>query len=218
MIKVGRTRSNIRASIEDQFEILYKMINDISEHYQKELTDLEFNKNQQVIASGDDLDVQNVIRNQYDSIVEEHNSLLIESRKILFCAIFSYFESMLYGIINFYKISRGRANQVDQLISKILSEYESRYSEKIEFPDENRITLCVYYRPLRNFYMHGVLDSGKDREALIEIADKNKGLLTFFDGHIEILNSIFLYNALNLIKSFLVCIEEAYEAKCRSGL
>lgn len=38
---IGRTRTNLRAEIEDQYEILSFWVSDISSHYQEQVDDIE---------------------------------------------------------------------------------------------------------------------------------------------------------------------------------
>ena len=209
---IGKTRSNIGWEIEHQCEILSQMIGDLAGHYQEEA--LAIKKNVDEIYdkfSNSDYETYSNETQGLDEVLDKPYSLCYEARKILFCAIFSYFESMLYGIIEFYKIPRAKANQPGQLIDIICKEYEKRFSNPLTLSEFFKNCICNNYRPLRNYYMHGKID--KDMDLLISFAKSDDSINDSWCSNYEIMDDNFLRNALNNIKEFLIGIDEAYSAK-----
>lgn len=213
---IGKARTNIRAEIDTQYEILSQMIEDIADHYQEEA--LRFEKYIDRVAEEDsegDNDIKFSIQRSFDDSLEKQYSLTFEARKIMFCAIFSYFESMLYGIIEYYKIPRGKTNQVKQLVDIIKDEYVRKYNE--QFPDYGytETIICEQYRILRNYFMHGKLDKESDNELLRSYVFSVNGLGWYEWDRYEIIDNNFLIGALGRINGFLVRMEEAYNTKSR---
>jgi hypothetical protein len=203
---IGKARTNVRAEIDTQYEILLQMIEDVADHYQEEADSFEQYIYKMTNDNSDgDCDIKHSILRSFDESIEKQFSLSSEARKIMFCAIFSYCESMLYEIISYFKIPRKRANQIEQLIDKITKEYDKRYAEIINLPNDRII--CDFYRPLRNLYMHGQIDSVKEREYLRLFSEQDKRVS--FPG-CEITDNYFLTDSLNIINNFLVFIEDAY--------
>ena len=211
---IGKTMSNIGWEIENQYDILSQMISDIAERYHDEALALEKKVNEiyDEYANSDYETFSNETQG-LDEVLDKPYSLCYEARKILFCAIFSYFESMLYGIIEFYKIPRGKTNQICQLIELLCKEYKKRYSDHLLILEDEKQIICVQYRLLRHFYMHGALDRGMD--LLISFAKAEESINNKWCGNYEILNNDFLRTALDKIKCFLISIEEAYDNKTR---
>jgi hypothetical protein len=204
---IGKARTNVRAEIDTQHEILLQMIEDIADHYQEKANDFEENVYKIANDNSDgDSDIKYSILRSLDESLEKQISLSSEARKIMFCAIFSYCESMLYEIISYFRIPRKRANQIEQLIDKITKEYETRYIEVLSLPNER--TICDFYRRLRNWYMHGQIDSVKDREFLRFFSEQDKRISIY--PECAITDNDFLRESLNIINAFLVFIEEVY--------
>lgn len=203
---IGKTRTNIRAEIDDQFEVISQMIKDIAEHYQGELNNFE-NQVETICKEepGNEIEVYCSLTNDFAPEIDKRNSLCIEARKIIFCSIFSYFETMLYGLISYYNIQRGKRNKVKQLINIISREYKRRSGQELELDNKNII--IDFYRPLRNLFMHGQLDNGIEKikshtTQFTEIAIKN--------NHVEIINNSFLFNALQTIYRCLTEIDSKF--------
>lgn len=205
---IGRARTNIRALIEDQCEILSQMISGIADRYNAEAYSFEeeIKRNAKVNSEGD-YDIYSSIVDTYSDSVDMHYTLCFEARKILFCAIFSYLESMLYGIISYYEIERCNTNQISQLIDKIANQYKKWFNEELILPNDLSQKICEYYRPLRNYYMHGELDSDKDKANLETFIDSNSNYIV---SYYEIKDNEFLRCVLSEMNSFLLNIEEAY--------
>lgn len=207
----GRGRTNIRAMIEDQYDILSQMTSDIADHYQEETCSFENDICKVADENSDgDVDIRNSILESFDYQIERQYNLIYEARKILFCSFFSYLETMLYGIIHYYNIDRGEEKQVKQLINKIIASYKDRYGENLVMPENIKRNICDNYRLLRNFYMHGEINS-KDRDRLKNnFRDTN---LLISSENFEIVDNEFLRNVLDDVKIFLICIEDAYAMK-----
>ena len=208
---IGRARTNIRALIEDQYEILSQMISDVAEHYHDEVSALEREVNEiyNKYANSDYETFSNETQGLGD-VLDKQYSFCYEARKILFCAIFSYFESMLYGIISYYRIDRGKTNQIGQLIDKITNQYKKWFNEELVLSDDLNKRIRDFYRPLRNYYMHGVVDSETDKANLRTYIDSNSN---FIGNYHEIKDNEFLRCVLSESYSFLIDIEDAYVAK-----
>lgn len=123
--------NNIRSLIETQYGILSQMICDIPMHYQKELQKIKYDAHS--IAKDNsigDYEVYISILNSFDDVEYHQVNLLDESRKIVFCTIFSYYKTMLHGLLQYYKIS-SRAEQIEQVYDCILKSYKNRYYDEI---------------------------------------------------------------------------------------
>ena len=121
---------------------------------------------------------------------------------------------MLYGIISFYDINKGRTNQFTQLVKKICEEYEKKYSEQMSL-SSGKVLICDYYRPLRNYFMHGEINPGKDYENLANLVNMEEHLHYNWNKEIEITDNEFLKKSLDLIYEFLCRIDESYVEKVR---
>lgn len=212
---LGKTRSNIGAEIDTHYEILLQMIEDLADHYHEE--ECAFNEKVDKIyeeASKYDYETYSNMTQGYGEIQNEYYRKSVEARKVLFCAIFSYCESMLCGIMKFYEIDRGRTNQFDQLVAKLCKGYKKKFVEQLTLPEE-KCLICDYYRPLRNYFMHGELNPGKDLNNLALFVDKEEALRCDWNYFIEITNNGFLRKALTLIHDFLCAIDESFVEKVR---
>ena len=215
---IRKTRTDIRAEIDSQYEILSQMIEDIADRYQED--ELRFEKCVDKMAEEDsegDEDIKRTIQRSFDASLEKQYSLTFEARKILFCTIYSYFESMLHGLIDYYKIPVGGAKYVNQLVEAIKKDYKTRYSEC--FPDYGftETIICTQYRILRNYFMHGKLEKDSDKELLRSYALSVNGLRCYEWDKYVIESNDFLIVALDRINGSLVRIEDAYctkERKC----
>lgn len=217
-MKIGKTRSNIRVEIDAHFEILLQMIVDLADHYHSEeyAFDEKVNKIYEE-ASKYDYETYSDMTQGYGEIQDEYYLKTLEARKVLFCAIFSYCESMLYGIISFYDINKGRTNQFTQLVKKICEEYEKKYSEQMSL-SSGKVLICDYYRPLRNYFMHGEINPGKDYENLANLVNMEEHLHYNWNKEIEITDNEFLKKSLDLIYEFLCRIDESYVEKVRENI
>jgi hypothetical protein len=208
---IGKARTNIRAEIDAQYEILSQMIEDIADRYQED--ELRFEKYVDRMAeegSEGDEDIKHTIQRSFDASFEKQYSLTYEARKILFCTIFSYFETMLHGLKDYFKIPVENPKYVNNLVEAIKKEYKTRYSEC--FPDYGCIEtiICTQYRILRNYFMHGKLERDADKELLRSYALSVNGLRCYEWDKYVIESNDFLIVALDRINGFLIRIEEAY--------
>ena len=196
--------------IETQYGILSQMIMDIAYRYQTQLKETEEENDRFAQENLDrDYDVYHSILNSLSDVEERSYCLMTESRKILFCAISSYYETMLNEIVLYYKIANN-ATQPSQILDSILKAYKIKYGEEITCREENVVYANSIYRLLRNLYMHGSLSKEKDRCTLFNYAGITKGLKTFGIDTIVITDNDFLFKALDCFKSILVCIDDAF--------
>ena len=196
--------------IETQYGILSQMIMDIAYRYQTQLKETEEENDRFAQENSDrDYDVYHSILNSLSDVEERSYCLMTESRKILFCAISSYYETMLNEIVLYYKIANN-ATQPSQILDSILKAYKIKYGEEITCREENVVYANSIYRLLRNLYMHGSLSKEKDRCTLFNYAGITKGLKTFGIDTIVITDNDFLFKALDCFKSILVCIDDAF--------
>ena len=211
---IGKTRTDIRAEIDAQYEILSQMIEDIADRYQEdELSFEEFVNRMAEEDSDGDEDIKHTIQRSFDASLEKQSSLTFEARKILFCTIFSYFESMLHGLKDYFKIPVENPKYVNNLVEAIKKEYKTRYSEC--FPDYGftETIICTQYRILRNYFMHGKLEKDSDKGLLRSYAASVSDLGCYEWDKYVIENNSFLVVALDRINGFLVRIEDAYCTK-----
>ena len=143
MIAKGYT--NIRAMIETQYRILSHMITDIAYRYQTLLKQTEEEADRLAQNNSDgDYDVYHTILNSFNDVEERSLCLMTESRKILFCAIFSYYETMLNEFVLYYKIANN-ATLPSQILNSILKAYKTKYGEDITCIEESMPTLFIGY-------------------------------------------------------------------------
>lgn len=202
--------TNIRAMIETQYGILSQMIMDIAYRCQTQLKQTEEEADQLARDNSDgDYEVYHTILNSFNDVEERSYCLMTESRKILFCAISSYYETMLNEIVLYYKIANN-ATQPSQILDSILKAYKIKYGEEITCREENVVYANSIYRLLRNLYMHGSLSEEKDRCTLFNYAGVTNGLKTFGIDTIVITDNAFLFKALDCFKAILICIDDAF--------
>ena len=202
--------TNIRAMIETQYGILSQMITDIAYRYQAQLKETEEENDRFAQENSDrDYDVYHSILNSLSDVEERSYCLMTESRKILFCAISSYYETMLNEIVLYYKIANN-ATQPSQILDSILKAYKIKYGEEITCREENVVYANSIYRLLRNLYMHGSLSKEKDRCTLFNYAGITNGIKTFGIDTIVITDNDFLFKALDCFKTILVCVDDAF--------
>lgn len=189
------------------------MICDISSHYQKELQKIQ-NEAQHIAKenSDGDYEIYLSILHSFTDIEDIHIELLKESRKIVFCAIFSYYETMLNEFLRHYKIS-SNARQVGQIFDCILQTYKDRFSGyEIHISNEYILYLNQFCRLLRNFYMHGILSNDNDKYALWGSVEKMDGI-EINSNTIIIQEDRFLFNTLDIARNILVNINNSFERK-----
>lgn len=202
--------TNIRAMIETQYGILSQMITDIAYRYQVQLKETEEETDRLARDNSDgDYDVYHTILNSFNDVEERQSCLMTESRKILFCAIFSYYETMLNEFVLYYKIANN-AKQPSKILESILKTYKTKYGEEITCIKENVAYANSFYRLLRNLYMHGSLSEENDRCTLFNYAGVTNGLKTYGIDTIVITDNAFLFKALDCFKAILVCIDNAF--------
>lgn len=202
--------TNIRAMIETQYGILSQMIADIAYRYQTQLKQTEEKADRLARDNSDgDNDVYHTILNSFNDVEERLYCLMTEGRKILFCAISSYYETMLNELVQYYKIANN-ATQPSQILDSILKAYKTKYGEEITCIEENVVYANSIYRLLRGLYMHGYLLDEKDRCTLFNYAGITNDLKTFGIDTIVITDNDFLFKALDCFKSILVCIDDAF--------
>ena len=202
--------TNIRAMIETQYGILSHMITDIAYRYQTLLKQTEEEADRLAQNNSDgDYDVYHTILNSFNDVEERSSCLMTESRKILFCAIFSYYETMLNEFVLYYKIANN-ATQPSQILDSILKAYKIKYGEEITCIEDNVEYANSIYRLLRNLYMHGTLLGEKDRCTLFNYVGVTHGLKAVGIDTIVITDNAFLYKALDCFKTILVCVDDAF--------
>lgn len=196
--------------IETQYGILSQMVTDIAYRYQAQLKGTEEDADRLAQDNSDgDYDIYRSILNSFNDVEERLSCLMTESRKILFCAIFSYYETMLNEFVLYYKIAN-EAKQPSKILDSILKAYRIKYGDEITCIEENIAYVNSFYRLLRNLYMHGTLSAEKDRCILFNYAEATDGLKTFGIDTIVITNNAFLFNALDYFRTILVCIDDAF--------
>ncbi len=186
------------------------MIMDIAYRYQTQLKQTEEEAYRLARDNSDgDYEVCHTILNSFNDVEERLLCLMTESRKILFCTIFSYYETMLNEFVMYYKIANN-ATQPSQILDSILKAYKIKYGEEITCIEDNVEYANSIYRLLRNLYMHGTLLGEKDRCTLFNYAGVTHGLKAVGIDTIVITDNAFLYKALDCFKTILVCVDDAF--------
>lgn len=205
--------NNMRALIETQYVIISQMINDIVNHYEDNLQDINTIAERTAVDNSEgDKDVYFSILNSYNDYEINASSLVYESRKILFCSIFSYYETMLNNLLRYYDISC-KSTQVKAIFDTISEFYKERYGEPLDYDEGALKYINDLYRLLRNLFMHGPLSKDIDRKNLVMEASRNEYLRVYDESTIFIENKDFLYKALEDSKKILVSIDVSFNNK-----
>ena len=207
---VPKGYNTLRAMIETRYGILSKLICDAEKHYYNPWIDFQNNalKTAKENCNGDS-EIYFSILHCFDTEEELLESLVKETRRILFCSIFSYYESMLNEMLLYYGIST-KAQQVKHVFETITKEYKKRYSE--ELIADARIA-HDFYRLLRNYYMHGNLSSSREHVKLQSFVGVTDGIKLYGNMSIDIIDNSFLLKSLNDLRGILVDIEEGFTLK-----
>lgn len=206
-----RARSNHRAEIEDQFIILSQMAEEISVHFEKGVDEIEHIAKENAIcqAEGDDLIYSSVI-NSFAYELERRWSMCTQSRQIVFCAIYAYYEAMMNRIISYHHIAVTNNDLKDakSMFERINAELLSRSEDQLhQTYDEFANDFC---RLLRNHFMHGVLFKEAKREELKLLSDKYGGIIYDMDNYAEINDSSFILKVLNSLYNIIINIDDAF--------
>ena len=210
----------IRAEIEIHYGLLEQMIHNISTHLIYPLNQFQTELKSNAIKDADgDIDVYLFMLHQYDDEIERQESLCVEARKIQFCAIFSYYESMLNLIRRYYKLKKTPQHQIGHLYESIKKEFHKKYSEELE--GINPLNIDLIHKPflyLRNFFMYGELSDVKKRKELFLFVDTSDFIKSHNNEFIEITDNQFLYESLNIVKQNLISIEKNFSDKVDESL
>lgn len=205
---VPKGYNTLRALIETRYGILSQLISNVEKHYHSPWIDFQ---NYVIKTAKENCDGDNEIYfsilHSFDTEEEILESLLKETRRILFCSIFSYYENMLNEILSYYGIAT-KAQQVKQVFEVIKKEYKNRYSEEL-IAD----AASDFYRLLRNYFMHGKLSSYKDYVKLHSFVGATDGIKLYGNMSIDITDNSFLLKSLNDLRRILVDIEESFTLK-----
>ena len=211
IMAIGRTRTNLRAEIENWHDIIAIMIDDISIHYQEQYVNIEIIANNEAEEqSKGDHDIYSTIIDSYASEIERRAYTSFHAHQILFCTIYSYFETMLNRIIH-YRFTGGKMRFQDtkSILNAICNDYYKRFgvSLHIEYAD----IVKEFYRLLRNCFMHGKLYDKEKELQLKHYCEENDSIN--FNGDIPIiLDNSFLIKALNNVFKVLIQIDDAYSS------
>ena len=111
-----KARSNHRAMIEDQFVILSQMTEEIKYNFDKRIDKIEQIAKEDAISQsdGDDIIFHSVLNNNsYQTEIQKSYDMIIQARQIVFCAIYSYYETMLNRIIIQYSLPAQKNEKKD---------------------------------------------------------------------------------------------------------
>lgn len=204
---ISKGYNTLRALIETRYGILSQLISNVEKHYHSPWIDFQ---NYVIKTAKENCDGDNEIYfsilHSFDTEEEILESLLKETRRILFCSIFSYYENILNEMLLYYGIDT-KAQQVKHIFEAITKEYKNRYSE--ELIADARIA-HDFYRLLRNYFMHGTLSLSKDHAKLQSFVGVTDGVKLYGNMAIDITDNSFLLKALNDLRGILVDIEEAF--------
>lgn len=205
---IGRARTNLRAEIEDQYEILSFLVSDISSHYQEQVDDVEEKvaELKKVNANEDYEIVSSELRNFY-AASEICDSRCVQSRQILFCAIFAYYETMLNRIIVSYNIRPCNQRDTKSMVEGICNFFLDKYHSSLEI--ENFVFINEYCRLLRNHFMHGFLSDESKRKELCNYSERFGGTTYYSDIYYEIVDNSFLVKVLKTVLEILTTLDDA---------
>lgn len=203
---IAKGCNTIRALIETQYIVILRMIDGIVE-YNNEALEVSTNYAREIAKnnSNGDNDVFHSILHNFDEQEDQQVAISRESRKILFCAIFAYYESMLNEILRYYNIIT-KATQVSQIIEAIEKEYKKRYSECLTV---DTAIVHDFYRILRNYFMHGTI-SPTDLAKIEMHIGVTYGIKAYGNQAIDITSDDFLSKSLENVKNVLTAIEGAF--------
>lgn len=203
---IAKGCNTIRALIETQYIVILRMIDGIVE-YNNEALEVSTNYAREIAKnnSNGDNDVFHSILHNFDEEYDQLMTIGRESRRILFCTIFAYYESMLQEILRYYNINT-KAEQVSQIVEAIEKEYKKRYSEVLAV---NTAIVHDFYRILRNYFMHGSISS--DNLGKIEMhISVTYGVESYGNQTIDITDKTFLFKSLENVKHILTTIEDTF--------
>lgn len=167
---IAKGRSNVKAMIQDQYEILVEMIRHIDTIYQNNASDFEQKANNYASeAANGDMGVYNSVRQLFVDEEFRNEFKCYEARKMLLCMVFSYYESVINEMVCYYGVNTKAHNPSD--IIKALYKF---YKKQTATQKDNVIDIVnepsELARLLRNTYMHGRLAKDKDRKQLSELS------------------------------------------------
>ena len=208
----GKCFTNAMDIIESQYEFLKYLIEDVSERYYNDYRVFDKFAEEEARKMADyDHDIYSSTIRCCEGKLYTQYEYAIEARKILFISIISYLEMGLYNIIEYFKIQRGKATQIKQLIDIIRKNCDTN---DLNISESTKTTIGDFYRLLRNFYVHSCLEEDKDRKSLKEYVDANN----MINDRNNIIDGGFLNIALINVHDLLKDIELACEKAKNKGL
>ena len=211
---IGRTRTNLRAEIEDQYDILAFLVSDISSHYQEQVDDVEAKTAEYRRANtNEDYEVVSSELRNYYAESEICDSRCLHARQILFCAIFAYYETMLNRIVLSYNITPCNQRDAKSMVDGICKFYFNKYKlslevENIEFANE-------YCRLLRNYFMHGSLSDERKRRTLYDYSVRFGGVRCCCEYY-EIVDNSFMVKVLKTVLGILTTLDDVFWAQSKN--
>ena len=204
---IGRTRTNLRAGIEDQYEILSFMVSDISSHYQEQVDDIEAEVAEYKKSNANYEVVSSELRNYY-AASEICDSRCLHARQILFCAIFAYYETMLNRIVFSYDITPCNQRDAKSMVDGICKFFLNKYNFSLEI--ENVEFVNEFCRLLRNYFMHGSLSDDRKRRALYDYSKRFDGVRCYYGEYYEIVDNSFLVKVLKSVFGILTALDDGF--------
>ena len=197
--------------IEFIYNILSQVIDEIPVMYEASYKEFIRSSEEEAsfVADGDKDIYLSILRNFEDESYRQE-CLSEKIREIFFCSIFSYYESMLKVISQYYNITLKES--VKDTFNEINETFRSRYLEDILDNDADKQWINNFSRLLRNHFIHGNLSDNNSRKLESYILYE-EGIEFYADSYIRIVNNDFLIKALKKIRSFLIGIESAFSAK-----
>ncbi|KAF5063299.1 hypothetical protein DSECCO2_295880 [anaerobic digester metagenome] len=203
--------SNVRAEIEFNYNILSQVIDEIPAIYKAAYKDfMRFSvEEDSFVADGDKEIYLSVLRN-FEGEGYRQEYLCEKVGEVFFCSIFSYCESMLKTISQYYDITL--KEKIKDSFNEIKKTFRLRYLEDLPITESDSQYVNEFSRLLRNYFIHGNLSDYNLRKLESYIFPED-GIYFYSDSYIRIVNNDFLINALKRIRSFLIDIESAFSAK-----
>lgn len=208
-----RARSTHRAEIEDQFLILSQMADEIKVHFQDRIDEIEqIAKDDAINQANGDLFIYSSVLNSYANERERRWTMCTQSRQIVFCATYAYYEAMLNRIIRYYNITINNNDLKDakSMFTRISEELLQRSNGRIRIADDEFSN--DYCRLLRNHFMHGILSKKVKRDELKKLSDKYGGIIYDEAEYAAIKDHSFLLKVLNSIYKMIINIDDEYSS------
>lgn len=210
-MSIAKGRSLVRGMSDDYCLILGRLIGDIRTYAEMaEKWDVEAEEYAKENSDGD-CDVYWSLRNCNDYKIQFEEDTVYIARKILFCAVFTYYETMLHLMLPV----ASKAEKIGEMYVAIEQDYKEKYGSELQIANKSKI--ATFYRPIRNHFIHGNLKCIKEKEKIDQWSGNPSYKMLKYNKGIMIEEDSFLNIALEDVKTSIESIEDAYSAARRKN-